>query len=106
MNGPDAASNADTAAARAFHSATSYRAAPEVDNPERVGMGPPDDIASPIWQEDWSIEPRPYKVYADLAPIHLPREFPPTSMSALEALSRRGDEASATAVPDLQALAR
>jgi SagB-type dehydrogenase family enzyme len=69
-------------------------------------MGTPDDIASPIWQEDWSIEPHPYKVYVDLAPIQLPGEFQPTSMSALEALSRRGDEASATAAPDLQALAR
>ena len=81
MNGPDAASNADTAAATAFHSATSYRAAPEVNNPERVGMGTPDHLVSPIWQEDWSIEPSPYKVYTDLAPIDLPREFPPTSMS-------------------------
>jgi SagB-type dehydrogenase family enzyme len=106
MNEPYAASNADTAIALAFHSATSYRPAPDVHDPERVGMGTPNDLASPIWQEDWSIEPRPYKVYTELPPIHLPREFPPTSMSALEALTRRGDEASATAVPDLQALAR
>ena len=106
MNQPHAAPNADIAIALAFHSATSYRAAPEVNNPERVGMGIPDHLASPIWQEDWSIEPSPYKVYTDLAPIDLPREFPPTSMSALEALGRRGDEASATATPDLQALAR
>ena len=106
MNQPHAAPNGDIAIALAFHSATSYRAAPEVNNPERVGMGIPDHLASPIWQEDWSIEPSPYKVYTDLAPIDLPREFPPTSMSALEALGRRGDEASATATPDLQALAR
>jgi SagB-type dehydrogenase family enzyme len=63
-------------------------------------------LPRPTWQEDWSIEPRPYKVYADLPPIPLPREYPPTRTSALEALSRRGDEASATATPDLQALAR
>ncbi len=106
MNEAYAGTNADTAIARAFHSVTSYRPAPEVNNPERVGMGTADDIASPIWQEDWSIEPRPYKVYLDLAPIDLPREFPPTSMSALEALSGRGLEASATATPDLLALAR
>src|SRR5712691_3531134 len=106
MNEAYAGTNADTAIALAFHSATSYRHAPDENYPERVGMGTPDHIASPIWQEDWSIEPRPYKVYADLAPIPLPREFSPTSMPALETLSRRGDQASATAAPDLEALAR
>jgi SagB-type dehydrogenase family enzyme len=106
VNEPRAPTNADTAIALAFHSATSYRHAPDVNYPERVGMGTPGDIASPIWQEDWSIEPGPYKVYTNLAPVQLPHEFPPTSMSALEALSRRGDEASATTAPDLQAIAR
>jgi SagB-type dehydrogenase family enzyme len=69
-------------------------------------MGPPGDVGSPIWQEDWSIEPRPYKLYTDLIPIPLPREVARTSMSALEALSCRGDEASATGVLDLQAIAQ
>ena len=106
MNEAYAGTNADTAIARAFHSATSIAMPRMGINPERVRMGTPDDIASPIWQEDWSIEPRPYKVYVDLAPLRLPREFPPTNMSALEALSRRGLDASATATPDLLALAR
>ncbi len=105
-NEPSAPTNADTIIAREFHMATSYRLAPIAENPERVGMGAPDEIGSPIWQEDWSIEPRPYKVYLDLRPIPLPRSFAPTRMSALDALSRRGDEPSATGVPDLQALAR
>jgi SagB-type dehydrogenase family enzyme len=105
-NEPSAPTNADTVIARQLHTATSYRPAPTADQPERVGMGAPGEIVSPIWQEDWSIEPRPYKVYLDLEPILLPRSFAPTSMSALDALSRRGDEPSATNVPDLQALAR
>jgi SagB-type dehydrogenase family enzyme len=69
-------------------------------------MGPPGSVSSPIWQDDWSIEPRPYKVYTDLTPIPLPRELERTTMSALHAISCRGDEASATGVPDLQAIAR
>lgn len=105
-NEPSASTNADTDIAREFHTATSYRPAATADQPERVGMGPPGQIGSPIWQEDWSIEPRPYKVYLDLRPIQLPRSLAPTSMSALDALSLRGDEPSATRVPDLQALAR
>ena len=105
-NEPQVPTNADTIIACQFHIATSYRPAPTDDQPERVGMGPPGEIGSPIWQEDWSIEPRPYKVYLDLEPIPLPRSFAPTKMSALDALSRRGDEPSAPGVPDLAALAR
>jgi hypothetical protein len=105
-NEPPVPTNTDTIIARQFHNATSYRPAPTEDQPERVGMGPPGEIGSPIWQEDWSIEPRPYKVYLDLEAIPLPRSFAPTKMSALDALSRRGDEPSATRMPDLQALAR
>jgi SagB-type dehydrogenase family enzyme len=105
-NEASASNNGDTRVAREFHAASSYRVAPTAEEPERVGMGPPGAIVSPIWQEDWSIEPRPYKVYRDLEPIPLPRSFVQTSMSALDALSRRGDEPSATTTPDLQALAR
>jgi len=103
---PSAPTNSDTSVARQYHSATSYRPAPTTEQPERVGMGPPGEVGSPIWQEDWSIEPRPYKVYRHLRPIPLPREFARTGISALEALSRRGDEPSATRLPDLQSLAR
>lgn len=58
-NEPPVPPNADTIIARQFHTATSYRPAPTDDQPERVGMGPPGDIGSPIWQEDWSIETPP-----------------------------------------------
>lgn len=51
--------NQDSFVAREFHSRTSYRPAPTPEMPERVGMGPPGEIESRIWQEDWSIEPAP-----------------------------------------------
>ncbi|MDP9473411.1 MAG: SagB/ThcOx family dehydrogenase, partial [Chloroflexota bacterium] len=98
--------NRDTEAARRFHAATKYVAVRDNAGDEQFIMGTPPEIENPIWQEDWSIEPFPYKVYETLDPIAIPRDFPPTTMPALEALSRTGAEPDGDAVPDLAALAR
>lgn len=97
----------DGRAALAFHAATKYVAAPDAAGQIQYLMGTPPTLESPIWQEDWSIEPRPYKIYPDLQAIELPTELPPTTLPALEALARTGAEPGPTAgVPDMAALAR
>ncbi len=98
--------NRDTEVARRFHAATEYVAIRGRAGDEQFMMGTPPEVENPIWQEDWSIEPFPYKVYETLKPIPIPRDFPSTAMPALEAIARTGDEATAETVPDLMALAR
>ena len=44
---------------------------------------------------DWEIQPLPYKIYRDLEPLPLPRDWPPSDVPALEAIALSG----ATAVP-------
>ncbi|SDU55566.1 SagB/ThcOx family dehydrogenase [Jiangella alkaliphila] len=91
--------NADVRAALDFHAATRYL---------RVGdellMGTPPDAESAIWEEDRSLEPYPFKVYETLEPIAIPREFAPSSVPALRAVSASGHDGAA--VPDLALLAR
>lgn len=98
--------NRDIDIARRFHAATSYVAATDEAGETTFMMGTPPDLENPIWEEDWSVEPFPYKVYETLEPIPLPREFSPTALPALDALARTGDEPSGEHVPDLAALAR
>lgn len=98
--------NRDIEIAHRFHDATSYVAATDEAGETTFMMGTPPDLENPIWEEDRSVEPFPYKVYETLEPIPLPREFPPTAMPALNALARTGDEPSGENLPDLTALAR
>jgi SagB-type dehydrogenase family enzyme len=53
---------------------------------------------------DWGNQPLPFKIYPDLQPIPLPRDFPASGVPALAAISRRV-EADAERVPDLRELA-
>lgn len=100
-------SNRDTRAALDFHAATKYVSFPGATAEEPYAMGTPPALERVIWQEDWSIEPRPYKVYTDLPPIALPADLPATRLPALEALSRTGDEpGQGGRLPDRAALAR
>jgi len=56
---------------------------------------------------DWDNQPLPFKIYRDLAPIPLPRDFLPRSVSALEALAWDAAEpGEGKRTPDLAALAR
>lgn len=101
-----AQTNRDTAAARAFHAATRYSAAPDDLGAEQFMMGTPPDLEPPIWQEDWSLEPYAFKVYETLPPLTLPRDFAPSALPALAALARTGAEIAGEALPDRAALAR
>jgi SagB-type dehydrogenase family enzyme len=85
--------NADTRAALAFHAATKYRADSDAAGRVQYLMGTPPTLVEPIWQEDWSIEPRPYKRYTSLEPLPLPTQFVATALPALAALARTGSEA-------------
>ena len=65
------------------------------------------DADSRAYVQDTEDRPFEFKVYETLEPIPLPREFPPASLPAMEALSRTGAEpGEALALPDLAALAR
>jgi len=99
--------NDDTQAALAFHAATKYRVSTDASGQAEYLMGTPPTLEDPIWQQDWSIEPRAYKVYSDLAPLALPTQLATSTLSALDVLARTGAEPRAdAAVPDLAALAR
>ena len=101
--------NSHTDVARQFHRATKYVSVPDEAGEETFMMGSPPDVENAIWEEDWSVEPFPFKVYETLDPMPLPRDFPATAMPALDAIARSGDEPAGErlpCVPDLAALAR
>jgi len=99
--------NQDTRAALAFHAATKYAALRDPAGQVQYVMGTPPAHEDPIWQEDWSIEPLPYKVYPTLEPIALPVDLQRSTLPALDALARTGGEAdSAPPMPDRASVAR
>ena len=97
--------NDDTSVAWTFHDATKY--VPRADA-TGFAMGTPPHLEDPIWEQDRSLEPFPYKIYDTLDPLGLPREFPSSPVPALEALASTGAAGSGGghAVVDLAALAR
>lgn len=92
--------NDDVRAALEFHAATRYWRGDDGG----IAMGTPPDLENAIWEEDRSLEPYPFKVYQTLDPIPLPREFAPSSVPALKALSASGVDGAT--VPDPALLAR
>ncbi len=99
--------NRDTAAAWRFHDGTKYVADQDPETgQDRFAMGTPPDVESPIWQQDWSLEPFPFKVYETLPPLAIPRDLAPSPRPALQAIGRTGAERDAGAFPDRAALAR
>jgi SagB-type dehydrogenase family enzyme len=84
--------NDDIEVARRFHAATTYSvqpgSSPSGEPNYVVGVAP--DFEPPIWEEDWSIEPRPYKAYTTLTALPLPADLTRTTMPALEALAASG----------------
>jgi SagB-type dehydrogenase family enzyme len=101
------AGNSDPQATWTFHNASKYVAVRDAQGDEQFMMGTPPAVQNAIWQEDWSIEPFPFKIYETLDPIALPREeLPPLTMPALDAIAARGDEPAGAVLPDLAALAR
>lgn len=98
--------NRDTAVARRFHDATKYRVDRDEEGAYRFAMGTPPHLEPSIWQQDWSLEPYPFKVYETLPPLAIPRDLAPSPRPALQAIGRRGDEGDASALPDRAVLAR
>ncbi|WP_116951255.1 SagB/ThcOx family dehydrogenase [Jiangella endophytica] len=92
--------NADVRAALEFHAATKYRRGDDGG----IVMGTPPHLENAIWEEDRSLEPYPFKVYETLEPIAIPREFAPSAVPALAAVSASGLDG--TAAPDVELLAR
>ena len=62
-------SNREIEAARLYHQATSHSHW---------------SVRSAGRELDWSNYPRPFKIYPQLDPIPLPRDFPPTNVPALD----------------------
>jgi SagB-type dehydrogenase family enzyme len=101
------ADNTDTDAALRFHDATKYRVVTLPSGEPDYVMGTEPEFEPPIWEEDWSLEPRPYKVYSTLPPLALPADLIRTQVPALEAIAERGPGAGSGArVPDRAALAQ
>src|SRR5690242_12964776 len=55
---------------------------------------------------DWDVMPRPFKVYTDVEPIPLPRDFTGSSRPALTAIAYPGERAGDGPPLDRAALAR
>lgn len=70
-NSPTSSSNASTAATWSYHDGTKHS---------------PESIRSSRHYLDWENQPVPFKLYQDLAPIPLPKNIPPSSVSGLEAI--------------------
>src|SRR5215469_6079781 len=101
--------NRDTAVAWRFHDATKYLLARDENDDTgllRMWMGTPPHVEAPIWQQDWSLEPFPFKVYETLPPLPISRDLAPSPRPALQAIARTGAEGDATALPDRTTLAR
>ncbi len=97
--------NRDTSAARAFHDATKYSFADPNDPEGDILAGTPPNLENGIWQEDWSIEPRPFKSYTTAESFDLTREFAPFTLPILDAIADHGPRKS-SAMPSRESLAR
>ena len=69
-------------------------------------MGEPPHLVQAMGEQDPAIEPLPYKIYTTLEPIPLPRDFPTSDLPALDAIAATGELQIASAVPDLNTVAR
>jgi len=97
--------NRDTRIARQFHDYTKYTLINEGRDDANILVGIPPDLEPAIWQEDWSIEPRPFKSYTTADSIELPREFEPFTLPILDAIAAPGPRQS-SATPSRDILAR
>jgi SagB-type dehydrogenase family enzyme len=66
----------------------------------------PSSIRSSSHFLDWTIRPKPFKVYPKLEPIPLPRDVRQTGVAALAAISQPGVSTGDDSFPDLQDLTR
>src|ERR687894_106312 len=100
--------NQDTAAAWRFHNGTKYVGPEGLRDyaDAEILMGEPPHRVQAMGEQDPAIEPIPYKIYTTLEPIPLPRDFPTSDLPALDAIAATGELQIASAVPDLNAVAR
>lgn len=84
-------SNRDVSATWQYHNATKH-------SEQSLRAGP--------HYLDWVNQPIPYKIYSSLEPIPLPGDFPPSTLSALDAIAASGQEITGERIPDLSTLAR
>jgi hypothetical protein len=99
--------NWETEATQRFHARTKlHRLTGPSSEPENV-LGTPPALEPAIWEQDWSILPRPYKVYPTLPPLALPADLMRTLMPALESIGAgRLDAGPKPPLPDRAALAQ
>src|SRR5215217_4685568 len=100
--------NQDTTAAWRFHNTTKYVGPAGVRDyaDAEILMGEPPHRVQAMGEQDPAIEPIPYKIYTTLEPIPLPRDFPTSNLPALDAIAATGELQIASAVPDLNGVAR
>ena len=85
--------NYDTDATWAFHNATKYTLKRDAAGEEQFAIGsPPDPEAAAYYARERSPRPFPFKIYETITPIALRRDVLPSSLPALEAISRSGAE--------------
>jgi|DewCreStandDraft_2_1066082.scaffolds.fasta_scaffold00019_177 SagB-type dehydrogenase family enzyme len=85
-------SNREVSAARYYHEATKHSYT---------------RLLADRFTLDWANKPIPYKIYTTLEPYaRLPADFPPSSVSALDAIAAADEPPDGERVPDLQTLAR
>jgi SagB-type dehydrogenase family enzyme len=83
--------NRDTQAALRYHEITKHS---------------PESIRRNRHFLDWEIQPLPFKIYKDLDPIPLPRDWAPSKVPTLEAIASPGPDRDRAVIPDLKELAR
>jgi SagB-type dehydrogenase family enzyme len=100
--------NQDTTAAWRFHNATKYVGPTGLRDyaDAEILMGEPPHRVQAMGEQDPAIEPLPYKIYTTLEPISLPRDFPTSDLPALDAIAATGEIQIASAVPDMNTIAR
>ena len=94
----------DVTAAWHFHDITKY-VPPTSTDTASIMMGVPPHVGPAMGEQSPTNEPFPYKVYTDLEPIPLPREFPEATLPALDAITASGMLDVASAVPNLADIA-
>lgn len=83
--------NADIRATWRYHNATKHS---------------PYSVWTSSHELDWANQPIPYKIYASVEPISLPRQFTPSASPALAAIAQDWPALAREHIPDLAALAR
>src|SRR5262249_27531043 len=79
--------NRDTSVAWSFHAATKYVWLGDESRGRWFAMGTPPDVEAPIWEQDWSLEPFPFKIYETVPQVAIPRDVAPSPIPASQALA-------------------